>query len=51
MKILPDSSGEEEDVSKVSPHISQININKTIESKRSPSNSQAEAQMEHPTSK
>lgn len=40
---FPETSG---DVSKVSPIISQININKTIESKRSQSNSQTDAQID-----
>ena len=40
---FPETSG---DVSKVSPIISQININKTIESKRSQSDSQTDAQID-----
>lgn len=44
-KIQDTSNEDEEDVSKISPHISQINIDKTIES-RSRSVTQAEAQLE-----
>jgi hypothetical protein len=40
---FPETSG---DVSKVSPIISQININKTIESKRSQSDSQTDVQID-----